>query len=785
MKKSVLRTAALMLAAVAALMWGTACTQRHCGARLMEPQHDTVSIRGSVGMLRGDIWRPIQESDPGRRVPVAIYAHGLTSARSKNLMARRLPLSILKYNMGLVAFDFNGHGESDGAFIDHTILNETDDLDSILCYVRKLEWVDTARISILGHSQGGIITGLLAARKGSDPAKGGIHSIVLLASGGDLIKESVATGSFLGAKFNPQDPIDSVTLKPGFSLGPEYLKAAYATDVIATTAKYDGPVCLIHGDHDPIVPVSMSRRYKEAIPSAELLIFDALTHSFHNDIASAVLAATEFLIRDLKPQRPQGRIFVSSSRGDDSNPGTRMKPVATIARALTLGDDLRLRCGDWFYESIEEYEISVRSYGPGSKGKPVLSGFRKLAAGQTSEDGGNVWERGSFDKSGIWSADENGDIYRLDMKAKGIFSGFTDNSRENCYNIGTLYDPSCDRMYGRKCQAPTEECYNALEVRTGSSYRFLEKDYDFYQVTRPDPDGVAAYRYLYVKASDPEMLRGKELWMSMGVNAIRGAAKSISGIKVQGWGYHGVKGFSDMHIDNCDFDIIGGSVLVTYPRWVRYGNGVEFWATSSRNSSCRGCRFSRIYDTATTIQGPMSREDCSYCENIIFEGNTMTGCRQDFEVWIRTPDNTMPVGCAFTGNKGYGSGDNGFDSEEINNTHLLHYVNTKYSISGIDIRDNEFWGGEGLYYVSGRADAMPIGHNTYHCGLGAPLVKSAGGFVITAPVPEDGGYSYASSVSGDRVISYDVAATLEDALKGLKKTLGDLTGNYDFNILIN
>jgi len=779
-----LKTVALALSVISTLTLTTNCSSRESGTRLEEPVHEVVSIRGSVGMLQGDVWRPVQASDPDQRVPVAIYAHGLTSARSKNLMARRLPLSILKYNIGYVAFDFNGHGKSDGAFIDHTILNETDDLDSILSYVRKLEWVDTTRISIMGHSQGGIITGLLAARKGSDPSKGGIHSIVLLASGGDLIKESVATGSFLGAKFNPRDPIDSVTLKPGFSLGPEYLKAAYATDVIATTAKYDGPVCLIHGDKDPTVPVSMSRRYKEAIPSAELLIFDALTHSFHNDVASAVLAATEFLIRDLKPQRPEGKVFVSSSRGDDSNPGTRMKPVATIARALALGDDLRLRCGDWFYESIEEYEISVSCYGPKSKGKPVLSGFRKLAAGQTSEDGASVWERGSFDKSGLWAADENGDIYRLDMKAKGIFEGFTDNSRENCYNIGTLYDPSCDHMYGRKCQSPTEDIYNAQEVRTGSSYKFLSRDYDFFQVTVPGADGTQAYRYLYVKASSPELLRGKELWMSMGVNAIRGAAKSISGIKVFGWGYHGVKGFSDVHIKDCDFDIIGGSVLVTYPRWVRYGNGVEFWATSSRRSSCRGCQFSRVYDTATTIQGPMSREDCSYCENIIFEGNTMTGCRQDFEVWIRTSDNTMPVGCAFVGNKGYGSGDNGFDSEEINNTHLLHYVNTKYTISGIDIRDNEFWGGEGLYYVSGHTDAMPMGRTTYHCELGTPLIKSGKGFVITAPVLEEGGYRYASSVSEDRVISYEVAATLDEALRGLQKTLGDITGNYEFNIII-
>lgn len=782
MYRSFLKTAAMVLSAASLLLLSCGRTATS-GTRLEEPQHDTVRIRGSVGMLVGDVWRPVQSSGTSDRVPVAIYAHGLTGGRTKIYLERRLPLSILKYNIGYVAFDFNGHGESDGAFIDHTIHNETDDLDSIFSYVRKLDWVDTNRISILGHSQGGIITSLLAGRRGSDPAKGGIHSIVLLASGGDLLKTALTQGQMLNAKFDLKDIGDSIVLRPGYAIGREYIKAAMEAEVVESAARYGGPVCLIHGDNDETVPVSMSRTYKERIPSAELLVFDALGHSFHNDVASAVLASAEYLVRDLKPARPEGKIYVSSSKGSDSNPGTRMKPVATIARALALGNDIRLRCGDWFYESIEEYDIRVSSYGPASKGKPVLSGFRKLAAGQTGKDGRSVWERGAFDKEGTWHPDNEGDIYRLDMKAPGIFGGFTDNSRENYSNIGTLYDPSCDRMYGRKCQAQTEELYNSLEVRTGSSYRFLARDYDFFQTTRADASGNAAYRYLYVKASSPELLRDKELWMSAGVNAIRGACKTISGIKVFGWGYHGVKGFSDIHIEGCDFDIIGGSVLVTYPRWVRYGNGVEFWATSSRNSSCRGCHFSRIYDTATTIQGPMSREDCSFCENIIFEGNVMNDCRQDFEVWIRTTDNTMPVNCAFIGNRGYDSGSNGFESEEVNNTHMLHYVN-RYAISGIDIRDNEFWGGDGLYFVSGRENDMPIGKTTYHCGLGDPVIKGARGLVITAPVLEEGRYRYVSSVSEDRTLTYDSSDTLEGALEGLRKTLGDVTGNYDFRIVV-
>lgn len=79
--------------------------------------------------------------------------------------------------IAVVRFDFNGHGKSDGSFTDMNVLNEIEDAIAILEYVRKLDFV--TEIYVIGHSQGGVVAGMLA---GYYPDV--IHKLVLLASGG-------------------------------------------------------------------------------------------------------------------------------------------------------------------------------------------------------------------------------------------------------------------------------------------------------------------------------------------------------------------------------------------------------------------------------------------------------------------------------------------------------------------------------------------------------------------------------------------------------------------------
>ena len=100
-------------------------------------------------------------------------------------------------------------------------------------------------------------------------------------------------------------------------------------------------------------------------------------------------------------------------------------------------------------------------------------------------------------------------------------------------------------------------------------------------------------------------------------------------------------------IRDCDFDWIGGGDLYGgggAGKRVRYGNGVEFW-DGSIDCLVERCRFSRVYDTATTTQGP--GKDVS--RNLVIRDCVMYRCEQAFEIWFKNEE-TILEGCVFERN---------------------------------------------------------------------------------------------------------------------------------------
>lgn len=474
-------------------------------------------------------------------------------------------------------------------------------------------------------------------------------------------------------------------------------------------------------------------------------------------------------------------VYVSSSKGDDSASGlTTSDPVRTIARARETGRDLRLREGDVFYEYLRGRGFSLSPYadGAGQGTMPVISGFRIISP----EVSHRLWEQGSWGEDGSWCPDSAGVIWRLDLLAEG-FGGYTgnvpENDHRNIHNVGALYDPALDQIYGRKCQCISREAFDRLqEKKTDSPYRYLEKDMDFYQV-RGD------YRYLYVLAADSELLKGRELWLSMGADGIRTNEFSVTGVKFTGWGKTAVRGGSHIKVKDCLFDIIGGSTHEYEPYWIRFGNGAEFWADQSVDVELSGCRFSRVFDTATTIQGPMSEAKGSSCSDIRIHHNVMERCRQDFEVWINSADGLMPQRCSFTNNVGRDCGDNGFETGEYNNTHLLHYILSPYRVEGILIEDNDFYGGMGLYYANSAMDNLAIGRNVYHCRPGAPVIHGLyGSLSIDAPVRENGWYRFAEGISDTGEIIWGHACSKKKAISRFEAFINSLTGGSGFKLIL-
>ena len=60
----------------------------------------------------------------------------------------------------------------------------------------------------------------------------------------------------------------------------ETIGDATSFDLYDLIPNYTGPVLLLHGDKDPIVPLSYSERAAETFPNAELIVFPGQGHGF-------------------------------------------------------------------------------------------------------------------------------------------------------------------------------------------------------------------------------------------------------------------------------------------------------------------------------------------------------------------------------------------------------------------------------------------------------------------------------------------------------------------------
>lgn len=373
-------------------------------------------------------------------------------------------------------------------------------------------------------------------------------------------------------------------------------------------------------------------------------------------------------------------VYVSSSKGSDSNDGsTEGKPLKTIRKATQKGNGnlrLRLKRGDVFFESISNLSNSiVESYGKGNK--PVLCGFKILKNLEA------------------WQADTVNGVWRLHLSNEADFVGFSISqvSDKQCFNnIGCLYDEPGNKLYGHLV----------------SRKDLLEEDGDFF-TSSLFKRGEADFSYLYFRYREHPGTLGNICLStySHGISGLRNCI--VRDIAITGFARHGICSINNTLVENCDIDIIGGSIQVGQRKWVRYGNGIECWVSDSQvgDNTVRHCCISRTYDCGATIQGKGNNLK-SPCR-IRFVGNRFIYCRQAFEHFITASDgkSTDYVSCEFSDNVCFLMGDNWFDSPEIRDADILSYESADKDIL---ISNNMFYGAS---YYCGKAFGRLRGNTVY------------------------------------------------------------------------
>lgn len=228
---------------------------------------------GSGGApIRGDAWLPDHAAG---RAAVVVGIHGFKGFRRWGFWPA-VAASLNEAGLGFVGFDMSGNGVGPGglefdeedAFEANTWAREEEDLGVVLAALREgrlpgADRVDASRLALLGHSRGG---GLAVVRAARDAAVRAVVALAPIATIRRFDEETLALGRTRGF-------IPIVNTRTGQTL--RFGAAAVAeidarTDLhdIATTyaARLAAPLLVVHGEADASVPDTEGRALVAAAP---------------------------------------------------------------------------------------------------------------------------------------------------------------------------------------------------------------------------------------------------------------------------------------------------------------------------------------------------------------------------------------------------------------------------------------------------------------------------------------------------------------------------------------
>lgn len=248
-----------------------------------------INLAGQQGKIACTITLPKGFNPETDQVPMVILMHGIFA--SKNWVPiPSFAKELAKAGIASIRLDFNGHGRSDGRMQDMTIEKELSDARAVWDYVQTLPYV--SHVGLLGHSQGGVIASMTAGRLAAEGQT--VEGLVLIAPR-SVIKEACQGGKFFNARFDPHNPPEYIRCWGFMKLGREYLLTTQHLDIFGTAAAYQGPVLLLHGDKDNIVPLWCSEKYLETYgEQATLHVIPGVNHTITTRRNEVVRYAVDF-----------------------------------------------------------------------------------------------------------------------------------------------------------------------------------------------------------------------------------------------------------------------------------------------------------------------------------------------------------------------------------------------------------------------------------------------------------------------------------------------------------
>lgn len=247
---------------------------------LRDPDLVPLTLAHGGRVIRGSELRPVD----GEGGPSVLLVHGFSDS---SIGPRRLFVQVARRLTALGAvvrtYDRLGHGISDGEFEDITLRDEVEQVSSM---IRELAACRSGAVHVVAHSLGAVESAIAAARLPDLVA-----SLTLWSPAGVVVDDITVKNEIQGRS------LASVEEDGGFDVGGMWLGQAFiddvrdGLDVYAEAAGYTGPVEVVHGTADEIVPVEYGRRYAEVLPQATFTAVPGADHGWSARVLREDLAA--------------------------------------------------------------------------------------------------------------------------------------------------------------------------------------------------------------------------------------------------------------------------------------------------------------------------------------------------------------------------------------------------------------------------------------------------------------------------------------------------------------
>lgn len=248
-------------------------------------------VFGEKGGISTKIYLPEGFDTQNGKCDMTIVMHGFMAGKSRYPVPQ-IAKALQKAGMAAITFDFDAHGASEGRFEDMTIASEIADARAVFNYVCTLPFVRD--IFFVGHSQGGVVAGMLAGMLCEENNDRYPKKLVQLAPAA-VLKDDALRGVCMGSKYDPINPPRYVRVF-FHKLGYNFIKQAQVLPIYETSWKYTGKVCLIHGTKDKIVPLSYSERYNEGYTDSQLHIINGIGHFMRSMDNAVIKLVRDFLL---------------------------------------------------------------------------------------------------------------------------------------------------------------------------------------------------------------------------------------------------------------------------------------------------------------------------------------------------------------------------------------------------------------------------------------------------------------------------------------------------------